>query len=80
MNMFDNNLWIWLLVGIIPYYISRQRVRNGKLLCLRALFWSLKIRLHQSEQCQWTLHVPLIERMRTAIWAFVMCLKEGRTP
>jgi hypothetical protein len=43
MNMIGNNPWIWLVVGLIPYYISKQHMRNGCILRIHTLFWSLVI-------------------------------------
>jgi hypothetical protein len=75
MNMFGNNLWIWFVVGLIPYYINKQRLKNGWILQVRALFWSLEIRGLQRGQDHWTVRIPVIERLQIAAWAVITHLR-----
>jgi hypothetical protein len=77
--MIGNNLWIWLVVGIIPHYIEKQQMRNGWIMHIRALFWSLEIR-YQHGQNRWTLSIPLVERLRSAVWAAIMHLRGDDPP
>lgn len=62
-------LWIWLVVGLIPYYINTHYASNERRLQARALFWSLNIQDKLHGQTQWTLHIPLIKRLQHAVWA-----------
>jgi hypothetical protein len=70
-----NEPLIWFLAGLVPYYIKWVRLaRGGRKLEVRALFWTLKIE-HGPDGGGWTLRVPLIERLKGAIWAAVMHLR-----
>jgi hypothetical protein len=75
-----DSFWILTLVGIIPYHVTCKRARNGQRLHICALFWSLELLLKQKGWCQWTLRIPLIEQMQSAVWAAVMRLKGGDAP
>ena len=77
--MFGNNLWVWLIVGLIPYYINKQPTRNGWILQVRALFWSLEVHRQQGRN-RLTLRVPLIERLRSAVWAAIQHLRGDDPP
>ena len=61
-----------VIVGFIPYVIKWQRTRGGNVLEVRALFWSV-----QCTDRQWTIRIPLIERLRHAIWMVILQLREG---
>ena len=61
-----------VVVGFIPYFIKRQQIRGGHVLEVRALFWSARYTSRQ-----WTIRIPLIERLRHAIWAAILHLREG---
>jgi hypothetical protein len=79
--MKGNEIWIWLAVGLVPYRIARKHLAGGvRLLEIRALFWSLTVRLRHSGRHDWTVRVPLVERMRDAVWAAVMRLRGGQSP
>lgn len=79
--MKGNEIWIWLAVGLVPYRIARKHLAGGvRLLEIRALFWSLTVRLRPSGRHDWTVRVPLVERMRDAVWAAVMRLRGGQSP
>ena len=58
-----NNFWIWLIIGIMPYYINRLRGKNRLTLEVRAIFWSLEY-LQYNGHHQWILRFPLIEHLR----------------
>jgi hypothetical protein len=64
--MIGNNLWIWLIVGLIPYYIDGQKVKSERSLHIRALFWSLEILFQHPGQRRWILHVPFVKRLQHA--------------
>lgn len=81
----------WLTVGLVPYHIQkRYPARRVRTITIRALFWTLDIRTHWQpcrdrrrvrSQCRtaWTLHIPLIERLRDAVWAAVARLRGSDT-
>lgn len=78
--MIGNHIWIWFVVGLIPYYINKQEVRNGWTLEIRTLFYSLKVYHREHGLNGWTLRVPLIERLRKAVWAGIMHLRGDDSP
>ncbi len=79
--MNETQLWIGLLTGLTPYRIKRKYLAGGKrTLEVRALFWSLKLHQRRSNRHDWTLCVPLIERLRDSAWAAVMCLRDDPSP
>jgi hypothetical protein len=66
--MVMNNLWIWLVVGLVPYYMRRQYTPDGtRVVTLRALFWSLHVQRTCSGHYDWTVEVPLIKQLRDAV-------------
>jgi len=68
-----NEFWFWLMIGFIPYRVKRVFLAGGvSRLEIRALFWSLSIRRRPSKRHDWTVQVPLIEKLRDAIWAGIM--------
>lgn len=70
--MFENTLWLWLLVGLLPYTVKRTYLAGGvNLIEIRALTWSLHIRRRPSERNDWTIRIPLIEQFRTAFWSAI---------
>ena len=73
--MNGHDLWMWLLVGLIPYHGSWQLVRGERVLEMQAWFWSVEVRLRQQRGCQWTFCVPMIKRLRDAVWAAVKSLR-----
>ncbi len=55
--------WLWLAVGLLPYAIKRQKTKNERVVCIRALLWRLSI--HWREMyCSWDISFPLIEHWR----------------
>jgi hypothetical protein len=75
-----NTLWIWFVVGLIPYYVNKQQTRNGWVLQVRALFWSLEILLNPCGWHRWTLRVPLIKQLHNAVWAAILHLRRNDPP
>ena len=70
--MKEQQIWLWLAAGLIPYRIERKCLRGGvRTLRLQALFWALDIRQRPSGRHDWTLRVPLVTRLQDAIWAAV---------
>jgi hypothetical protein len=55
--------WLWLVVGLIPYSIKRQYIKNEQILTVKALFWRLTLR-RKEEKYIWDLHIPFIEHLR----------------
>jgi hypothetical protein len=77
----ETQLYIGLMMGLVPYHIERKYlVGNKRTLQVRALFWSLTLHQRRSGRHDWTLCVPLIERLRDAAWAAVMCLRDKQPP
>jgi hypothetical protein len=62
---------ICVVVGFIPYFVKKQWTKERHTLEIRALFWSV----HYTGR-QWTLRVPLIERIRRTIWMVITHLRE----
>ncbi len=62
--MNGNEIWIWLIVGLVPYYIKRQQGKDEQTFEVRAIFWSLVICQRHRGQHQWIVRIPLIERLR----------------
>jgi hypothetical protein len=78
--MNENLNWAWLAAGLIPYHIEKTLPsRRERIVIVRALFWTLSVRtrrIRRTRRTDWTLHIPLIERVRDAIWAAVLRLRE----
>jgi hypothetical protein len=73
--------WIWLAMGVVPYSIKCKHLRGGvRTVEMRALFWSLSVRLRRSGRHDWRVYVPLVEQLREAVWAAIMRLRGGRPP
>ncbi len=54
--------WFWLVVGLLPYSIKRQRMKNEQSLSVQAFFWRITIRWRQGK-CSWIVSVPLITHL-----------------
>ena len=55
--------WYWLIVGLVPYIIKRQQMKDEQVLTVKALFWRLTIRW--GDGCNsWDLSIPFIEHLR----------------
>lgn len=57
------NHWLWLAVGIIPYSVKRQHMKDEQSVRIRAMFWHLTIHWQQG-RCSWEVSLPLIEHWR----------------
>lgn len=65
-------IWIWLVVGLVPYHVKKAYLSGGKsTLEVRALFWSLRMLRRRSGRTDWSVRIPLVERLRETIWAVV---------
>jgi hypothetical protein len=53
----------WLIMGLVPYTIKQQRMKDERILTLKALFWRLTIRWGNGRS-SWDLSVPFIEHLR----------------
>lgn len=68
-------IWVYIVVGFIPYSMERRQTSGGHTLEIRALFWTL-----QHTRRQWTIHIPLIQRLRDGIWTVIRHLqKDGHS-
>ena len=65
-------IWVGVVVGFIPYFIKKQRTKGGLVLDVQALFWSV-----QYTSQQWTIRVPLIERLRRVVWIVITRLRDN---
>ena len=54
--------WFWLVVGLLPYSIKQQRMKDGQVLSVHACFWRITIRWRQGK-CSWVVSVPLITHL-----------------
>jgi hypothetical protein len=69
-------MWIWLVVGCVPYQASRVWSPPGTLsLSITAIFWWVQIERHVGGRYNWNVRVPLISRMKAAVWAAVTRLR-----
>lgn len=85
--MNENLTWAWLAAGLVPYHIEKKLPSlRERIITIRALFWTLEVHTcWQPRRCRgrvrwlrrtaWTLRIPLIERVRDAVWAAVMRLR-----
>jgi hypothetical protein len=81
MTVNANELWIGLAVGLLPYRIRRRYLPGGTwTLEVRALFWSVSLRARPSGRHDWTLRLPLVERLRDAAWAALLRLRGTPPP
>ena len=55
--------WFWFVVGLLPYSIKRQHMKDMQILSICALFWRFTIRW-QHRKCSWYLSIPFIEHLR----------------
>jgi hypothetical protein len=77
MEMNENQILISLILGILPYWIRRTHETGGEwTLTINALFWSLTIHRRWDGRRDWTLRVPLINKLADAIWAAIMRLRD----
>ncbi len=59
-----NSYWVWLIGGLLPYYIKLQKSMNEKTFEVRALFWSFTLCLRDRRDYKWTVQCPLIKMTR----------------
>lgn len=77
--MNENNLWISMVVGFIPYSIRWLNNKHScKELKVNALFWNLAIHWYPSGRWSWKLEVILISRLGNAIWSVLTQLRDGK--
>jgi len=55
--------WYWIVIGLIPYSIKRQKTKNEQTVIVKALFWRLTFR-QKGEQSSWDVYIPFIEHLR----------------
>ena len=77
--MNGNEIWIWVGIGLTPYHIKRSCETKGiQTLEIRASFWSLIVQRRKRRR-EWAVRIPLIERLRDAVWAAILRLRESRS-
>ncbi len=80
MNMNGNQLGIWLVVGLIPYHIKWQSMKYGRILEMRASFWSLVGHMRPGERSVWTFHIALIKHLGNVARAVLVYLRREDDP
>ena len=74
--MEDKLIWVWIVAGLVPYKVTLNWLdRRCWRLEIKALFWAFKIQRRRNGRKDWALRLPLIERLRDAIWSAVMRLR-----
>ncbi len=68
-------LFVTLLIGIIPFLISKKRASGRTVLEIQAVSWSLQICCYR-DRCDWTLRIPLVSRMRNVFWKLIAYIYE----
>lgn len=64
---------MWFLIGLVPYYIEWEHLGDDRrLLEVRALFWTFRLESRSSALSGLTLRIPIIERLKEAIWRAVL--------
>jgi hypothetical protein len=53
----------WLIVGLLPYYIKRDKTKDRQILTVKALFWLVTIHW-EKEQYLWEVSIPLVKSLR----------------
>jgi hypothetical protein len=81
-----NDKMVWLLIlGFVPFDWHFDYIPGGWQMTLRALFWNLQVKRQFNRQrgrqpwrkrTEWHLRIPLIEKLREAIWAAVLRLRD----
>ncbi|MCI0731621.1 MAG: hypothetical protein L0332_33515 [Chloroflexi bacterium] len=70
--MFEN-LWVWLVLGVVPYRVRRVYRPGGlRQVAIRALFWTFTLEQRPGGRYGWALRVPLVEKLRRVVWAAVV--------
>lgn len=70
----NENEWLWLVIGLVPYLVRTKRLSGTEqILEIRAVFWTATIRCRRNLRC-WTIQLPVIRRLRDALWAALMQL------
>ncbi len=54
---------LWIVVGLLPYFIKQQKGKKEQILTIKALFWRLTVRWKEG-QASWDLYIPFIEHLR----------------
>ena len=77
--MNEHNLWLWFVVGMIPYAIKQQFLSDGsRWLQAHAFFWSAEICSNCKRQTQWAIYIPLVQQFRNALVATAQRLWEDK--
>jgi len=65
-----------LALGCVPYSIVRRQQGKERTIEIRALYWSFTSQTDAKGNLQWNIRLPLIERLRGAIWAVIEHLRK----
>ncbi len=80
MNMNGNQLVTWLVVGLIPYHIKWQSMKDRRILEMQALFWSVVGHMQPGEGFVLTIHVALIKHLGNVAQAILAHLRREEEP
>ena len=72
--------WYWLLIGLIPYSIKRQKTKDKQIVRIRATFWHLTICWQQKDSVHGKPHFPRLStggHVTTIEIACSLCSLEG---
>ena len=80
--MTETTLISWALLGFVPYKLAwrvrRPASRRARLtIHIQALFWTLRIKRRGDRRLRVDLRVRLIEKLRDAVWAAIMKLRDS---
>jgi hypothetical protein len=67
---------LWFVIGFIPYHAEKRHQGDKDMLVIRALYWSLLIHSQADGNRFWKLHLPLIERVKSGVWAALERLRD----
>jgi hypothetical protein len=65
-----------LALGCVPYSIVRRQKSSERTFEIRALYWSFARQIDARGNQQWDIRLPVIERLRGAIWAVIEHLRK----
>ncbi|MCP4417196.1 MAG: hypothetical protein GY805_11275 [Chloroflexi bacterium] len=75
------DLKVWLVVGLVPYRIRKRHLPGGlRQIEVRALFWTCVVKQRPSGRHDWTVQIPLIEKLRQGVWTAVMLWQSNALP
>ena len=68
--MNGSEIFVWLVIGVIPYHITWRHEKKGRTVNVQACLWSLESFLGPSGQSQYILDLPFVKQLGRAARAF----------